>query len=405
MSSNPNQAVDPRGNTYEQGLFQASYSHHNTMRTEAYEEPGSGYASRSSSPTSFSVPPKVIFTELHLKHINEQFENLAPQEILRLSKLIFPNLYQTTAFGLTGLVTLDMLSKLQAETPGSSPVDIIFLDTLYHFHETHQLVERVRERYPSVTVHTFLPNGCNTVSEFEERHGQRLWETDAEQYDYMAKVEPQQRSYDVLNVAAVLTGRRRSQGAARGHIPIVEMDHERGVVKINPLVNWTFSQVQEYVKTNNVPYNALLDRGYKSVGDWHSTQPVAEGEDERAGRWKGQQKTECGIHNKKSRYAMFLMELAKKQAEEEEAAAAAKAAEATEPEAIVESPTTIVTDITLASKMPAPRVIEDDGIIPVLSLDGPRATTRRRKIVFSRGNWTARRFRVVKNFWQKVVVK
>lgn len=412
MSNNPNLVLGPQGNTYEQGLFPPGHSHNNTMRAEAYDKPESGYGSRSSSSTSFSTPPKVIFTEFHLKHINEQFENLTPQEILRLSKLIFPNLYQTTAFGLTGLVTLDMLSKLQAETPGSSPVDIIFLDTLYHFQETYQLVERVQERYPGVTIHTFLPNGCNTVPDFETRHGQKLWETDAEQYDYMAKVEPQQRSYDVLNVAAVLTGRRRSQGAARGHIPIVEMDNERGVVKINPLVNWSFSQVQEYVQTNNVPYNALLDQGYKSVGDWHSTQPVAEGEDERAGRWKGQQKTECGIHNKKSRYAMFLMELAKKQAEEEEAvaaaaAAAARAVEATEPEVTPESPTTMTTDITaaLASKVPAPRAVEDDGIIPVLSLDGGRVTARRRRIRFSRGNWTARRFRVVKKLWQKVVVK
>ena len=67
---------------------------------------------------------------------------------------------------------------------------------------------------------------------------------------------------------------------------------------------------------NNVPYNELLDRGYKSVGDWHSTQPVAAGEDERAGRWKGKAKTECGIHNPKSRYAQFLMEQQAKEQEE-----------------------------------------------------------------------------------------
>ncbi|KAI3331651.1 Phosphoadenosine phosphosulfate reductase family-domain-containing protein [Xylariaceae sp. AK1471] len=301
------------------------------MKIEIYEDHESGYVSRSFSLASPPKLPQIIFTELHLKHLNEQFERLAPQNILRMSKLIFPNLYQTTAFGLTGLVTLDMLSKLYVEVLDSSPVEIIFLDTLYHFQETYQLVARVQERYPEARVHTFLPGGCETASEFEERYGHKLWETNAEQYDYLAKVEPQQRSYDVLNVAAVFTGRRRSQGADRGDIPVVEMDRERGVVKINPLVNWSFDQVQEYIKTNDVPYNALLDRGYKSVGDWHSTQPVVDGEDERAGRWKGQQKTECGIHNMKSRYAVFLMELAKKQAEEE--AAAVKAAEATKPKA------------------------------------------------------------------------
>ncbi|KAI1353951.1 Phosphoadenosine phosphosulfate reductase family-domain-containing protein [Xylaria sp. FL0043] len=289
------------------------------MQIEEYESPESGYVSGRSSFTSFSHPPQITLTEIHLKHLNEQFERLSPQNILRTSKLFFPKLYQTTAFGLTGLVTLDMLSKLHAETPGSSPVEVIFLDTLYHFKETYELVARVKERYPEVTVHTFLPDGCNNASDFEERYGDELWERDGERYDYLAKVEPQQRSYNALGVAAILTGRRRSQGAARGNIPIVEMDRERGVVKINPLARWSFGQVQQYIQSNDVPYNALFDKGYKSIGDWHSTQPVVDGDGERAGRWKGQQKTECGIHNKQSRYAIYLMELAKKQAEEEKA--------------------------------------------------------------------------------------
>lgn len=88
------------------------------------------------------------------------------------------------------------------------------------------------------------------------------------------------------------------------------------MIKINPLANWSFDQVKEYVTENNVPYNELLDRGYKSVGDWHSTQPVKAGEDERAGRWKGQEKTECGIHNPRSKYAQFLMEQELKRQEE-----------------------------------------------------------------------------------------
>ncbi|KAH8158017.1 hypothetical protein CIB48_g10236 [Xylaria polymorpha] len=364
------------------------------MHIEIYKDTESGYAS---SRSSLALPPKqpqIIFTELHLKHLNEQFERLTPQEILRMSKLIFPNLYQTTAFGLTGLVTLDMLSKLHIETPGSLPVEIIFLDTLYHFQETHQLVRRVQERYPDVRLHTFLPDGCETLSEFEERHGRMLWEKDGEKYDYVAKVEPQQRSYDVLNVAAVFTGRRRSQGAARGDIPVVEIDRERGVVKINPLVSWSFDQVQDYIKTNDVPYNALLDRGYKSVGDWHSTQPVADGEDERAGRWKGQQKTECGIHNKQSRYAVFLMELAKKQAMED--AKAEKAAEVTGPKATVKSLVDMTIDLPApASKTALPRPVEDNAKARELRLGAPRATRPGRKIGFSRGSLTARSVCVV----------
>lgn len=80
------------------------------------------------------------------------------------------------------------------------------------------------------------------------------------------------------------------------------------------MATWSFSQVNQYIKENNVPYNALLDQGYKSVGDWHSTVPVGEGEDERAGRWKGQSKTECGIHNKKSKYSEIATQMESKTA-------------------------------------------------------------------------------------------
>lgn len=206
-----------------------------------------------------------------------------------------------------------MLSKL--EVPRPQVVDLIFLDTLHHFPETLALVDRVRKRYPHINIHIFKPAGVETAEEFAKKYGERLWETDDQRYDWTAKVEPAQRAYRELNVNAVLTGRRRSQGGKRGELDIIEVD-EAGLIKVNPLANWTFDQVRQYIKENNVPYNELLDRGYKSVGDWHSTQPVREDEDERAGRWKGQAKTECGIHNPRSRYAQYLMEMERKRQEE-----------------------------------------------------------------------------------------
>lgn len=212
-----------------------------------------------------------------------------------------------------------MLSKLQAETPSAPAIDAIFLDTLYHFQETLDLVEKAKARYPNVHLHVYKPEGVSTAAEFEARHGKELWKTNADLYDWVAKVEPAQRAYSDLAVAAVLTGRRRSQGAKRESLDIIEID-EAGLIKINPLAGWSFKQVDDYIKTNNVPYNKLLDRGYKSVGDWHSTEPVKEGEDERAGRWKGQAKTECGIHNKRSKYAQFLYEAEQKRLQEELAA-------------------------------------------------------------------------------------
>ena len=198
-----------------------------------------------------------------------------------------------------------MLSKLKIPRP--QVVDLIFLDTLHHFEETLALIDRVQSKYPLVNIHTYKPVGMDTAEEFARIHGERLWETSDELYDWLAKIEPAQRAYRELRVSAVLTGRRRSQGGKRGDLDVIEID-EAGLIKINPLANWSFQKVKEYIEANNIPYNVLLNRGYKSVGDWHSTQPIEDGEDERAGRWKGQQKTECGIHNPRSKYAQFLME-------------------------------------------------------------------------------------------------
>ena len=280
--------------------------HHRESSSSSNNE--SGYASGSSSA---DPSPSIILTKAHLKFLNSTLNTLTPLEILRWCKLTFPSLYQTTAFGVSGLVTLDMLSKLQTETPSAPSIDAIFLDTLYHFTETLELVEKTKQRYPNVNLHVYKPEGVSTASEFEAKHGSELWKTDADLYDWVAKVEPAQRAYSDLSVAAVLTGRRRSQGAKRESLDIIEID-EAGLIKINPLASWSFAQVQEYIRENDVPYNVLLDRGYKSVGDWHSTEPVREGEDERAGRWKGQAKTECGIHNKRSKYAQYLWEVEQK---------------------------------------------------------------------------------------------
>ena len=208
---------------------------------------------------------------------------------------------------------MDMLSKL--DVPRPQMVHLLFLDTLHHFSETLELVENVRERYPLTSVHVYKPEGVETADAFAKKYGEKLWETNDERYDWLAKVEPARRAYRELDLHAVLTGRRRTQGGKRGDLPVIEVD-EAGLIKVNPMANWTFEQVREYVKVNNVPYNALLDRGYKSVGDWHSTQPIKEGEDERAGRWKGQQKTECGIHNPRSKYAEFLKQQELKKHEE-----------------------------------------------------------------------------------------
>ena len=130
-------------------------------------------------------------------------------------------------------------------------------------------------------------------------------------------MEPARRAYAELHVKAVLTGRRRSQGGARGELDVLEVDDDSGgLVKVNPLASWSFERVRAYASEHRVPVNELLERGYRSVGDWHSTMPVGVGEGEREGRWKGRGKTECGIHERGSRYARFLREREGKEQEE-----------------------------------------------------------------------------------------
>ncbi|EGO02213.1 hypothetical protein SERLA73DRAFT_133099 [Serpula lacrymans var. lacrymans S7.3] len=226
-----------------------------------------------------------------LQTINEYLFPLTPQEILKWAVEYLPGLYQTTAFGLTGLVAIDMLSKL---TP--SPPPLIFLDTLYHFQETYELVQEVEKRYGQ-HIHVYKPEGCQTVQDFETKFGEKLWETDEDTYDFAVKVEPAQRAYQELNVRSVITGRRASQGGDRASLQPLEVD-ATGLLKLNPLCSWTFPFVEWYITQNNVPRNRLLDQGYKSVGDWHSTVKSGDGDGgERAGRWADkQEKTECGLH-------------------------------------------------------------------------------------------------------------
>lgn len=128
---------------------------------------------------SFKLP---VASSSELDSINEHLSTLEPQDILRWAVEHLPNLFQTTAFGLTGLVAIDMLSKIT-----DSPPPLIFLDTLYHFRETLELVEAVRQRY-NLPIYVYKPFFCENVEDFEGMHGERLWETAEDSYDYLVKV-------------------------------------------------------------------------------------------------------------------------------------------------------------------------------------------------------------------------
>ncbi|KDQ64163.1 hypothetical protein JAAARDRAFT_166161 [Jaapia argillacea MUCL 33604] len=262
-----------------------------------------------SQPTlpALSKPLQLPISQADLDAINAYLSPLTPEDILKWAVEYLPGLYQTTAFGLTGLVAVDMLSKIT-----SNPPPLIFLDTLYHFPETYELVEEVKRKY-NRDVHVYRPEGCSNVQEFEAKHGQRLWEEDEDTYDFAVKAEPARRAYEELGVKAVITGRRASQGADRANLQPLEVD-STGLIKLNPLFSWNFHLVEWYIKENGVPRNKLLDQGYRSVGDWHSTVKSAAGDGgERAGRWAGKaEKTECGLHKD-----YFAMKAAAKKREQE----------------------------------------------------------------------------------------
>jgi 3'-phosphoadenosine 5'-phosphosulfate sulfotransferase (PAPS reductase)/FAD synthetase len=130
-----------------------------------------------------TAPLNLPISKEQLDEINAQLNLFTPEEILQWGLKYLPGLHQTTAFGLTGLVAIDMQSKFT-----KSPPPLIFLDTLYHFPETYELVEEVKKRY-GVPVHVYRPDGCKDAKEFEEKYGQRLWETDEDTYDFVVKVQ------------------------------------------------------------------------------------------------------------------------------------------------------------------------------------------------------------------------
>ncbi|MEM9905824.1 MAG: phosphoadenylyl-sulfate reductase, partial [Cyanobacteria bacterium P01_D01_bin.44] len=153
---------------------------------------------------------------------------------------------------------------------------------------------QARERY-NLEIHTFYARGVYSRNAFAHHYGEQLWEQDIDQFYKLTKIEPMQRAFEQLNVTTWITGRRRDQSGARQHMSVFEWDGD-GRLKVNPLANWSRKDLWKYIVENGVLYNPLYDQGYSSIGDEPLTTPVLAGEDERAGRWRGSQKTECGIH-------------------------------------------------------------------------------------------------------------
>jgi len=201
--------------------------------------------------------------------------------------------WAASAFGTDVIVAASMqdviLPHLVAQViPG---VEVLFLETGYHFPET-LLTRDLAARALPITVVDALPR--QTVAEQDAEYGEKLHDRDPNLCCFLRKVEPLARSLECR--AAWVTGVRRAEAPTRANAPIVSWDDKHDLVKINPLVAWSDEDVEAYQVEHDLPRNPLVAQGYPSIGCAPCTRRVAPGEDPRAGRWSGQDKTECGIH-------------------------------------------------------------------------------------------------------------
>jgi phosphoadenosine phosphosulfate reductase len=228
--------------------------------------------------------------EFDLEQLNQQFETATPKEILAWSIENIPTgLVQTSAFNVDDMIITHILySELK------HPAPVIFLDTLFHFPQTLELVAKSIEIY-NLDLQTYKNPEVDSREAFIAKYGEALWDTDITKFHHVTKIEPLMRGLDELNTIAWITGRRRDQAVTRANMPFVELDSQ-GRLKVNPLAKWTRQDSWAYVAEHKVIYNPLHDQGYPSIGDEPITTKVGDGEDERAGRWRGSNKTECGIH-------------------------------------------------------------------------------------------------------------
>jgi len=213
-----------------------------------------------------------------------ELEGAHPAEILGWAAVEFGDALCVTSSMGDGLV-----AHLAARAmPG---IDVIFLDTGYHFAETIGTRDAVAATLP-VTLVSVTPR--QSVAEQDARYGPRLYERDPDRCCALRKVEPLARALAPYHAWA--SGVRRDEAVTRRAVRVVEWDERRGLVKVNPLAAWTQAEVDRYVAAHGVLVNPLTDDGYPSIGCAPCTRRVAPGEGSRSGRWAGQGKTECGLH-------------------------------------------------------------------------------------------------------------
>jgi phosphoadenosine phosphosulfate reductase len=223
-----------------------------------------------------------------LARASRSLEAASPAEIIAWAAERFGDrLTMATAFGPEGCLILHWIAAV-------APHTFVFnLDTGYQFPETLALRDRIAARYG---IEVALERPETTVEAYEHLHGGPIYRTTPDRCCGDRKIAVIERV--LARFHAWMSGIRRDQSPDRAAAAIVGWDHKFGVVKVSPLANWTKAMVWDTIVRENVPYNPLHDRGFVSIGCAPCTRPVGAGEDERAGRWSGTAKTECGLHSR-----------------------------------------------------------------------------------------------------------
>jgi phosphoadenosine phosphosulfate reductase len=217
----------------------------------------------------------IDFTDRELAELNDEFERLPASKIIQFAVDTFaPHLCMTAS--MTDAVLIDLAVKVDPA------IEVVFIDTGYHFPETLATVEEVRRHY-----------GLNLRMMTVARQQEDLWAADPENCCSAVKVGQLDRA--LAGKRAWMSGLRRNEATSRESAPIIARDL-RGLVKINPIATWSDLDVQSYIDQHEIIVNPLTKQGYPSIGCMPCTTPVADGEDPRAGRWRGSDKTECGLH-------------------------------------------------------------------------------------------------------------
>lgn len=233
-------------------------------------------------------------TSSEIDELNLRFADAQPQELLAWALERFqPRIALSSSFGVEDVALIDMIAKI------SPDAKIFTLDTLRLHTETYAVVDDIRARYSNEVI-AYYPD-LNVIDQMVKEHGYNCFYNSVDERKLccgVRKVEPLERALKDLD--AWISGLRRDQAATRTSVQRIEIDEvHHGIIKLNPLADWTSDQVWDYVRANEVPYNRLHDRGFPSIGCSPCTRPVRPDEDPRAGRWWWEldpEQKECGIH-------------------------------------------------------------------------------------------------------------